>query len=289
MTPHLLKTLLLICLTALCSVATAAPAVWAVHGKSNTLYLVGTIHALPANETLPINIKHAYDDAKQLLLEVDTDTLDPFAAQAAMLSIGVLPPGQTLQQQLDADTYRQLQSAAGNAGMDLALFANLQPWLAAVLIEQLELTRLGYSVESGIEMQLTAQAKTDNKPIRGLETLEEQLNVFAQLDRAGQRDYLRYTLSELKDMPAELDALLVAWHNGDETQLRNLLQAGLSANPKLFNALTTDRNHRWLVVLKSLLSNEHDNYLVAVGALHLIGDDGVVSLLRKAGYTVTRY
>ena len=266
----------------------AHPAIWSVHGKYNTLYLVGTIHVLPIDEALPANIKQAYQDSKQLLMEVDTNSLDPFASQAMMLQIGLLPEGQTLAQQLDASTYKKLQGTTQAMGVDAAMFANFRPWLVALTLEQLELAKLGYSGASGVEMQLTAQAAQDHKSISGLETLEEQLGLFAQLDNASQRDYLLYTLTELQQMQAELDELLAAWRHGDEAKLRALLQDGLKTNPKLFVALTTERNRRWLTTLKSLLTTEHDNYLVAVGALHLIGDDGVVSLLQKAGYTVTR-
>lgn len=268
--------------------AASHPAIWAVHGKYNTLYLVGTIHVLPENEALPSNIKQAYDDSKQILMEIDTDSLDPFASQAMMMKLGLLPEGQTLQQQLDEATYNKLQSAARDIGVDAGLLAGFQPWLAALTLEQLELAKLGYSGASGIEMQLTTQANTDHKSIRGLETLEQQLSLFSELDKRSQRDYLLYTLSELKELQSELDELLAAWRSGDENKLRVLLQDGFDNNPKLFVALTTERNRRWLTTLKSLLNTEHDNYLVAVGALHLIGDDGVVSLLRKAGYTVTR-
>ena len=266
----------------------AHPAIWAVHGKYNTVYLVGTIHVLPDNETLPANIQQAYDDSNQLVMEIDTDNTDALSSQAMMMQLGLLPAGQTLQQRLGTATYNRLQSAARDVGIDASLMASFQPWLAALTLEQLELAKLGYSGAAGIEMQLTARAQSDQKAIRSLETVEEQLSLFAQLDNAAQRDYLLYTLDELQGMQAELDELLNAWRSGDETKLKALLQDGLKTNPKLFVALTTDRNRRWLASLKPLLNEDHDNYLVAVGALHLIGDDGVVALLRKAGYTVTR-
>lgn len=285
------KKILLTSLLWLCGQAAygdSHPAIWAVHGKSNTVYLVGTIHLLPANETLPGNIQHAYDDAKQLVMEIDTGELDPLTSQATMMKFGMLPPGKSLHTQLDAATYTKLQSAAEDAGLDATLLDSFQPWMAALTLEQLKLAQLGFSGASGVEMQLSTRAARDHKAIRGLETLEEQLGLFAQLDDASQRDYLLYTLDELKDIQTEIDQLLAAWRNGDETKLRQLLQDGLQSNPKLFAVLTSDRNHRWLNTLKTLLNDPHDNYLIAVGALHLVGDNGVVSLLRKAGYTVTR-
>lgn len=282
--------LLLLVLGVLCATSTtsAEPAIWQVKGRHNTLYLLGTIHMLRNDEPLPENIGKAYREAEQLLMEIDMDDLDPFAAQALMLQQGLLPAGTTLDEQLDTDTWRKLHAAAGDLGFDASLLARFQPWLAALTLEQLQLARLGFTTETGIEMQLTQQAAHDRKPIQGLETLEQQLNLFAQLDAQTQRDYLQHTLTELDDQPAELESLLGAWRNGDERRLSQALQQGFADDPKLFAALATARNQRWLAVIKPLLERQQDDYLVAVGALHLIGDEGLVALLRRAGYTVTR-
>lgn len=273
----------------LCATLCAAePAIWQVKGKHNTIYVLGTIHLLPNDEPLPDNIDKAYREAEQLLMEIDMDDLDPFATQALMLKLGMQPAGQTLTKQLDTDTNRQLQNAAAGIGFDANVLTQFQPWLAALTLEQLQFAKLGYAVDAGIEMQLMQRAAADSKPIHGLETLEEQLNLFAQLDSKAQIAYLKNTLAELDEGPAELQALLTAWRSGDERQLRKTLQEGFADDPKLFATLTTVRNKRWLTTLKPLLDKQYDDYLVAVGALHLIGDDGLIALLQRAGYTTTR-
>ena len=284
----LLLSLLSSLLATIASADSSQPAIYTVHGKYNTMYLVGTIHLLQADESLPGNINHAYQDAKQLLMEVDTSELDPLSTQAAMMELGMLPEGKTLATELDATAYNKLQSTAKTMGVDIDMLASMRPWMAALTLEQFALAKLGYSADAGVEMQLTAQAAQDHKAITGLETINEQLNLFATLDKQSQRDYLMSTLDELQQMQTEMAALDKAWHHGDEAKLRALLLEGMNANAKLFTALTTDRNRRWLIKLKPLLNSEHDNVLVAVGALHLIGNDGLVSLLKQAGYTVTR-
>ncbi len=267
----------------------ADPAIWQVKGKHNTVYLLGTIHLLPGDEELPENIGKAYRESEQLLMEIDMDDQDPFATQALMFKLGLQPDNQTLSGQLDAKTNRQLQTTASQIGVDAALLEQFQPWLAALTLEQLQLAKLGFDASAGVEIQLVQMAAADHKPINGLETLEEQLNLFAQLDDKTQVALLRDTLDELDEGPTELNKLVAAWRSGDEQQLRKTLQEGHAEDPALFAALTTTRNKRWLVTLKPLLDQQHDDYLVAVGALHLIGKDGLVELLQRAGYTVTRH
>lgn len=284
-----LKRCLLIAL-GLCwaGICVADPAIWQVKGKYNTLYLLGTIHVLRSDEALPNNIDKAYQQAERLLMEIDMDDLDPFATQALMLKLGMLPDGKTLHDELDAATNQKLKTTAQAIGFDAAVLEHFQPWLAALTIEQLELTKLGFAGDTGVEMRLTQRAAADHKPIAGLETLEQQLNLFAQLSDQAQRDYLAQTLTELEQGPTELETLLSAWRKGDEQQLQRTLQQGFVDDPKLFAALTTDRNRRWLTEIKPLLDESHDDYLVAVGALHLVGNEGLVALLKQAGYTVTR-
>jgi hypothetical protein len=194
----------------------------------------------------------------------------------------------SLEDKLDKNTYGKLKQAAENAGLDIMMLERMRPWLAALTLEDLMLIKMGLDPQAGIEMQLTKKAATDNKPIAGLETMEEQLNFFAGLDEKAELDFLTSTLDELKNLQSEMGELMNAWRQGDENKLMRLMQSEIKGHEKFFNLLLTERNKRWISKLRSLLDSGDGNVLVAVGALHLVGDDGVVALLRKAGYKVTR-
>lgn len=269
------------------SLCIAQPAIWQVKGKHNTLYLVGTIHMLPANEPLPANIQTAYRNAQQLVMEIDMDDIDPLSTQATMMQLGLLPEGEQLATQLDARTRSDLQTAASRVGLDAELLQRFQPWLAALTLEQLQMAKLGFAADGGIEMQLTQLAVKDHKTIQGLETLEQQLNLFATMDGAAQRSYLRQTLDEMDGSPTELQQTLKAWRDGDSRQLQRLMMKGFAQDPALLARLTSDRNRSWVSALKPLLVEQRDNYLIAVGALHLVGEQSLVALLKQAGYQVT--
>jgi len=249
---------------------------------------VGTVHVLQNNEILPANVNKSYADSKQLLLEIDTSAMDPMGTQQIMLSLGMLPEDESLADKLDKATYSKLKQAAENAGLEVMMLDRMRPWLAALTLEDMMLMKMGLDPQAGIEMQLTKKAAQDNKPIAGLETMEEQLNFFAGLDAKAELEFLTSTLDELKDLHTEMNQLMNAWRDGDENKLMRLMQSEVKGHEKFFNLLLTQRNQRWISRLKSLLDSGNENVLVAVGALHLVGDDGLVTLLRKAGYKVTR-
>ena len=119
--------------------------------------------------------------------------------------------------------------------------------------------------------------------------MEQQLQIFARLDANGQRAFLRQTLAELADASTELTTMMTAWRSGNEAQLQKTLQESMAEDPKLYTALTTTRNRRWVESMRPILDQQQDNYLVAVGALHLLGNEGLVTLLQRAGYSVMRH
>jgi uncharacterized protein YbaP (TraB family) len=270
------------------ALADSQPAMYTVHGKHNVVHLVGTVHLLQQNEPVPANISQAYADASQLLMEIDTSKADPMAIQELVIESGMLMPPMTLEQRIGAASYARVKSAAESAGLDVALFDQMRPWLVALELEQTMYTKLGFDPNTGIEAQLTKRAAQDQKAIAGLETLREQIGFFANLDDKTELDYLNSTLDELGDLRKELNEMVSAWRRGDEAQLQLLMQKEIKGHESFFNALIFDRNRRWITQLTALLETSDDNCLVAVGALHLVGDNGVVALLRKQGYKVTR-
>jgi uncharacterized protein YbaP (TraB family) len=96
-----------------------------------------------------------------------------------------------------------------------------------------------------------------------------------------------YTIADAKKAQSELNTMVEAWRTGDMAFLNAVLAKGFKEFPQLYKPLTVDRNRRWLPQIEQLLRSDK-NHMVIVGALHLVGDDGVVELLRKRGYGVTQ-
>ncbi|HEY7640888.1 MAG TPA: TraB/GumN family protein [Steroidobacteraceae bacterium] len=268
----------------LCTAARAEQHIlWSLQGKTNKVYLLGSIHMLKATETLPPAIDAAYRDAEALVMEIDMDDLDAAKMQQDVLELATQPADGTLQQQLGPDVYKQFVNKVQPLGVDPALLDRFKPWFAAITLVEVQMMKLGFDPASGVEQRLTRRAAEDHKPIRGLETAREQLQIMDRLPDKQQREFLLYSVDDAGRMASELDDLLSAWRRGDAPTMAKLLQQGFDEYPDLYRPLTVERNRKWIPQIEQLL-DDHDDYLVVVGALHLVGKDSVIDLLERKGY-----
>ncbi|MFO1406433.1 MAG: TraB/GumN family protein [Steroidobacteraceae bacterium] len=283
--------LVLVALLGMPTYATAAGRhlLWEVRGPHATVWLLGSVHVLkPGEAPLPAAADRAYGAAQRLVMEIDVDAADadPLELAAAMQSAALLPRGQTLRDVLAPD-YDSIDRQAQAAGLDLAALEGYAPWLAALTVMDLELARRGYSPEYGIEQTLARRAARDGKPIEGLETAAEQFAMLASMPMPMQKRFLQMTLEESAGMDRELGELLDAWRSGDTDALARMLEQESHEFPDLYRRLTTERNRTWVGTIDGMLQGRED-CLVVVGALHLVGPESVVDLLRRRGYTVTQ-
>lgn len=261
---------------------------WSLSGKTNTVYLLGSVHFLSPAEKLPAAMEAAYKDAEALVMEIDMDDLDPMEAQKVALELGMLPDGSTLETELGAELYGQVATKAKELGVDAAMLTRFRPWFAALTLVQLHLIKMGLDPNSGVEQRLTARATTDGKPIQGLESLREQLGMLAGLPPEQQREFLMYSVEDSERATKEIDRMLAAWRTGDVAALDQLLAEGMEQYPKVYRPLTVDRNRKWISSIENLLDDQ-DDYLIVVGTLHLVGDDSVIELLEAKGHRVKQH
>jgi uncharacterized protein len=268
--------------------AAAAPAaspVWVIRGAHCTLYLAGSVHLLPAQDAaLPPGFERAYADSARLVMELDLAKVDSLAAADWMLEHGALPPGSSLRTVLGEQRYARVSASAAQLGLPAEVLAGQAPWVIALELADLDYQHLGMDPEQGVEEQLVHRAQADGKPSAGLETLDEELAGLEALPREDQLRLLDQTLSELQDGPEELREALAAWRRGDAAKLAALLSREYRSFPALYRPLVTARNQRWLPQIEHLATGQ-ENCLVVVGALHLVGDGGLLELLRKDGFT----
>jgi len=271
-----------------CLSAQAASPVWAVRGPHNIVYLAGSIHMLPADDAaLPAGFTRAYADSTKLVMELDLAKFDPMEAMTWMMDHGTLPTGTTLRGLLGEQRYGRVSGAAASLGMPMAGLDSLAPWVVGIEITDAAYEHEGFDPDQGVEEQLLRLAQSDHKPTAGLETLPEELGSLSSLSSADQIRMLDQTVDELKDLKSEMREVTDAWRSGDRAHLAALLSSEYGAFPSLYKPLVTDRNQRWLPQVEQLL-NGKDNAFVVVGALHLVGDGGLLELLRRKGYTITQ-
>ena len=271
-----------------CLTAHAASPVWAVRGAHNIVYLAGSVHMLPADDAaLPPGFARAYGDSSKVVMELDLAKFDPMEAMAWMSEHGTLPGGTTLRGVLGEQRYGRVTAAAATLGMPLLGLDSLAPWVVGIEITDMAYEHAGFDPEQGVEEQLLRLAQADHKPTAGLETLPEELGSLSSLSNADQIRMLDQTIDELKDIKSETREITGAWREGNGAHLAALLSTEYSSFPSLYKPLVTDRNRRWLPQVEELLKS-HDNALVVVGALHLVGNGGLLELLRSKGYTITQ-
>jgi uncharacterized protein YbaP (TraB family) len=273
---------------ALAGVAPDRHCLWEVRGARNTVYLLGSVHMLSAADgALPGEMNDAYARSASLVMELDLNEAGPDSMLGSSIEATLLPEDQSLSAILGPKLYAEFVARAEPLGLDPALAERLQPWFAALLLEQLTLAGSGFAAEAGVDMQFAHRAQLDHKPIIALETVAEQLGYFSQLTPSQQLDFLRTTLHELDNEGSETATVVRAWQHGDVAELERLMHEDAARSPELYRILTTDRNRKWLPRIRELL-DDSQNYLVVVGALHLVGRDGLVELLRQQGYTVVQ-
>jgi uncharacterized protein YbaP (TraB family) len=259
---------------------------WEVSGAKNSVYLLGSIHLLRQEDyPLPTALDTAYANADVLIMEIDMDDLDPFATQAAFTTYGVLQDDRTLRDLMGAELYEQALSAAEAVDIPLDMLRKTEPWYAAMTIEIMMLDRIGFNPMLGVEMYMMSKAQGDGKRIDGFETVEEQIQFLDGMSIQAQRDMLMSTLTEGAKLGEMMDELVDAWRHGDVVHLESGMLDDLRKHEELNKALVTDRNGRWVDRIETLLDDDED-YLIVVGALHLIGRDGVPKQLERFGYHV---
>jgi uncharacterized protein YbaP (TraB family) len=267
-----------------CLAAHAASPVWVIRGEHNTVYLAGSVHFLKtADAALPAAFDRAYAGSQTLLMELDLDSLDPMEAAAWMMEHGMLTDGATLKDAVGAARYSRIETEAERLGLPLDLLGQMKPWVLGMQLLELQYLKLGFDPAQGVEQQLLQRARLDSKEIRGLETLPEQLGAIDALSSEDQAKFLDLVVSEMHEVESETQRVVNAWRAGDTQKLSSELSDEYKRFPSLYRALVTERNKHWVPQIEQLFKDKR-NYFVVVGALHLVGDEGLLQLLRRDGW-----
>jgi len=267
---------------------TALHSLLELHGKHNTVFLLGSIHVLrPGDYPLSPAVMQAYASSKSLVMEINLADMDLEQLQAEMLASAMLPEGKSLPAVLGPKRYSRAESLARDVGVELATFDQFAPWFAAEAISQLQLLQLGFQPTSGVEMYFLERARSDGKSIAGLETVHDQIALFEGLSMDAQAEYLVSSLEQAHELPKQVDDMVHAWQRGDTAWFDDQLKSELGRDPVLYQSVLAARNRKWIPKIEALL-NDDKNYLVIVGTGHLVGRNSVIEMLKKDGVGATQ-
>jgi uncharacterized protein YbaP (TraB family) len=268
-------------------VAEAAPALWEVRDRDTTIYLFGAMHVLQPNVKWRTRVfDRAYAPADNVWFETRADA-DPAEVQALVDRYGV-DPQRSLTEKLPPRTVATLKAALERDGGSLDRVDRLRPWAAAMMLSVLPMTQRGATVSAGADAAVTRQARAAEKPIATFETVEQQIRLFASLPEAVEVQYLDDVASETLSPPRNGVALQSAWLHGDMGRLGPLVVDVMKRDrPTLYDTLLKRRNQAWAQALAAEMARPGVQ-LVAVGALHMAGDDGLPALMAARGFQVWR-
>lgn len=269
------------------AVARAEPPVPMLWQVGDNLHLLGSMHLLtPEDYPLAPVVEEAFARADKVVFELDPqEAMSPALAQR-MVQSGMLAGAETLRGLVAESTWSLLADYGASSGMPPAFFERMKPWMVSLVIVMGEVQRAGFRPDLGLDRHLMERAQAAGKATAGLESGEQQIEVFDGLPAAVQEKLLVRTLEQARD-PESTRRLHRLWRAGDEAGLVAYIREELDDYPEVYRAINTDRNRAWLPRVQQY-AGEDRQVLVVVGALHLIGEDGLPALLKQAGLRVER-
>ncbi len=267
------------------------PLLWKVSDRDNSVYLLGSFHLLKAEDyPLSSDIDQAFAASDKVVFEVPPgQMLDPAMAQKFLAAAGY-SDGRTLSQVLPAAMREKFNRILAQRGASIAQFEAYEPWFVNLSLMLGISQQMGFRPDKGLDQTLMQQALASGKATGGLESIETQLNVLDSTPMAEQVTSLKEFLDKPTDMPGMLDDLHGAWRDGDVVKLDKLAREEMrEKTPETYRIVNIERNDAWVPQIQKMLDGQKKGQtLVVVGALHLLGEDGVIEKLRAKGYAVER-
>jgi hypothetical protein len=262
---------------------------WKVEAPGGAIaYLLGSLHVLPESAyPLAPEINKAFMSSKTLVEELDMDEMSDPTQMMSALAKAMLSDGRTLDQIVTPETYAQVQKRAEKTGLPMAAIQRMKPWLVAITLMAPTLQAAGFKAEFGVDHHFFQRAKAGGMARRALETTAYQLDRFDQLSLTLQEDLLKATMDDLDTQVNGIEDMARAWSTGNVKEVEKMVLSSLARSPELYRRFLTERNQNWIPHVDACL-NENAGCFIVVGAAHLVGPDGLPTLLAKKGYKVTQ-
>ena len=263
---------------------------WKVTGPKGVVYLLGTIHAGKADfYPLPSIIEDSFKKADTLIEEVDiSEPAEAARVQQGLIEDGSYANGDTITNHLSKATRSHLEAYLKKGGLPEPAIAHMRPWLVSMLVELVELKRMGFDPSYGLDRHFLDEARQSHKPIGALEDAGFQLKLFSSLPAELQDRLLLSSLVDAEQWADSFDLLLRAWQSGHAAAMQEVITSDARKYPQLkplMTKLLDDRNTAMAAKIEQFLQTQ-ESYFVAVGAGHLVGDQGILSQLRRKNFTV---
>jgi uncharacterized protein YbaP (TraB family) len=267
--------------------ARAHPGLWKVRDGDTTIYLFGTIHALPDKlQWRTAAFDKAFASADQLMIEVGNID-DQQAVAGALMKAGMAPGLPPILERVPAENRPALKAAIADSGFPPAAFDRMKTWMAALVLTTAQFKRIGLTAEQGAERKLVAEWKARGKAVEGFETAEQQFGFLDGLSADAQQKFLIGAADKPGEAKAQFAKMLKAWEGGDVAAIARSFDDETQMSRELRDVLMKRRNARWAEWLAARMAKP-GTVFVAVGAGHLAGPDSVQAMLARKGLRAVR-
>jgi uncharacterized protein len=265
------------------------PALYVVRDADSTLYLFGTVHVRRSGEAWGgPEAMRALDEADEIWTEMEISPASDARTAALVMELGYAAPSASLSTWLTPEENARLAALTQRLGIPASAIEPMRPWLAGLTLSLAPMMLAGYDPAAGVDRAIDAAGDASGKRMRAFETPEQQLRFMAGLSDDAQREMLLEAIDEAEEGPSQLEDVSGAWERGDLDVIEQTVVADTRDHyPELYEVLFKQRNAAWLDVLAAELEGAGVDF-VAVGAGHLVGEDGLVALMRARGFTVQR-
>lgn len=256
---------------------------WEISGKDlkKPSYLFGTFHLLCKDDIhLGTNLQQALKNADEVYFELDLD--DP-ATTLGGLTMMNMPKGVSLKTLYNAEQYARVSKFFSDSlKANLSFFDGMKPMMLEALLYP---RMMPCKSPSGVEMEIMALAKKEKKEIKGLETIQFQSSVFDSIPYDVQAKALLKDIDSADKYRIYFNKMMNIYKSQQTGELSAFIADTTFSQGENDDMLLKDRNVNWVKQLKTTILPK-ENIFMAVGAAHLFGENGVIALLRKEGYTV---
>ncbi len=247
---------------------------------------MGSIHVLPKSAyPLKPALRRAFQNSNRVLFEIDLADQNHAQSMADSVRDGLYPKGEKLSQHLSRETLTMLKTLLPYFQISLEKIEPMRPWLVSDLLMGYYLASNGYHSELGVDYHFYELARKEGKPTGGLEKIKAQTAPFRDLNDDEADKYLRETLTSLPFTGAWFRQMIQSWETGDINSLDVLINRSGRKEKGFYKSLFDDRNSAWMPTIRATIGQK-ENVLIIVGSGHLVGENGIVQLLRREGFHV---
>ncbi|MFN7116780.1 MAG: TraB/GumN family protein [Saprospiraceae bacterium] len=261
---------------------------WEISGKGlkEPSYLFGTIHLIDKKDFILTDAtKNSLEKAKRVTFEINMEEMSDMSVLMPLMMKAFMANGTTLRDLLKEEDYTLVKAHFEKMGLPMMLLERMKP----MFLSSMNPDAMGGGLEGenssmmSYEMELMKLAQAQKKPIAGLETAEFQMSMFDSIPYEAQAEMLVESVKSADTGNDQLKQLVDLYKKQDINGLHDMLNAD-SELSKYDELLLVNRNKNWIPVMGKMMGEQPTFF--AVGAGHLAGANGVINLLRQAGYTI---